>query len=124
MIYALINPQNGIDRRSANIDPTVQTKASWKWLPVVEVGNTAFDPALRKKTGPVTSVGASQVTDTYTVVDLSAQELDDIKTAKVSAIDMLQFEVAFDMENRMRAKESLGAITRVQYRTALKNRIA
>lgn len=39
----------------------------------------------------------------------------------VDAVDRLQFEVMFDMENRMRAREGLGAITRVQYRNALIN---
>ncbi len=38
---------------------------------------------------------------------------------KVDAIDRLQFEIAFDMENRMRVREGKATITRVQYRNAL-----
>lgn len=42
--------------------------------------------------------------------------------AAVDGVDRLQFEHLFDLENRMRAQESLAAITRAQYRTALINR--
>ena len=47
---------------------------------------------------------------------------DEAAASTVDRIDRLQFEVLFDMENRMRAREGLGAVTRAQYRTALINR--
>lgn len=34
MNYALVGPEGQIDRIQGNIDPTVQTKRGWKWLPV------------------------------------------------------------------------------------------
>lgn len=37
----------------------------------------------------------------------------------IDSIDRLQFEVAFDMENRMRLREGNVAINRTQYRNAL-----
>lgn len=37
----------------------------------------------------------------------------------VDRMDRFQFEVAFDMENRMRVRESKAQITRAQYRNAL-----
>lgn len=40
----------------------------------------------------------------------------------VDAIDRLQFEHLFDLENRTRALEGKAPITRAQYRTALMNR--
>lgn len=48
-----------------------------------------------------------------------ADSADDLADDAVSKIDRLQFEVAFDMENRMRVRESKAAITRAQYRSAL-----
>ena len=36
MLHALVNPDGTIDRVAANIDPTVQTKPGWRWLPVEE----------------------------------------------------------------------------------------
>jgi hypothetical protein len=47
----------------------------------------------------------------------------DKKAAKaIDGIDRLQFEHLFDLENRMRAREGLVAISSAQYRTALINR--
>jgi hypothetical protein len=40
----------------------------------------------------------------------------------IDGLDRLQFEHLFDLENRMRAQEGLGEITKVQYRNALINR--
>lgn len=87
MIYALVRPNDTIDRRASGIDPTVQTKAGWRWLPVQETGNDTFDPVTHKITGPVTTVGASSVTDAYTVVLLSAQEISDRKDVAVNGLN-------------------------------------
>lgn len=40
----------------------------------------------------------------------------------IDSVDRLQFEVMFDMENRMRAREGIAAVSRAAYRTALINR--
>ena len=121
--FALVRPDNTVDRRSSSVSPDVQTKPGWRWLPVNESGNSAFDPETQKKTGPVTTVEATRVLDTFTVSSLTAQELSDIKDAKISRIDMLQFAVMFDMENRMRVYEAKPALTAAQYRAALKARL-
>jgi len=34
MLYALVSPEGSVDRIVGNIDPTVQTKPGWLWLPV------------------------------------------------------------------------------------------
>lgn len=52
----------------------------------------------------------------------AANTLDMRAARSIDAIDRLQFEHLFDLENRMRAREGLGAITRLQYRNALINR--
>lgn len=44
---------------------------------------------------------------------------DDLAAAASDAIDRLQFDVLFNVENRIRALESKAAITRAQYRDAL-----
>lgn len=33
-VYALVGPDNTIDRMQSGIDPTVQTRAGWRWLPI------------------------------------------------------------------------------------------
>lgn len=47
---------------------------------------------------------------------------DDKGALAVDGIDRLQFEIAFDMENRMRVREGLQTISKSTYRTALINR--
>jgi hypothetical protein len=54
-----------------------------------------------------------------TASDAAATDPDNQGAAAVDAQDRLLFEVCFDMENRMRAREGKGAITRAQYRDAL-----
>jgi len=40
--YALIRPDNSIDCIKGNVDPNVQTKAGWRWVPVEETPAPAF----------------------------------------------------------------------------------
>lgn len=47
---------------------------------------------------------------------------DELAALHIDSVDRLQFAVMFDMENRMRARESQPTITQAQYRTALINR--
>ncbi len=53
------------------------------------------------------------------VAEAAARHPDVVAPQRVDAIDRLQFEVMFDIENRMRAREGQGAVTRAQYRNAL-----
>jgi hypothetical protein len=71
-LYALITPQGAIDRRAANVDPTVQTKAGWKWLPVEDVAAPSAT-ALEALASDYT-VGASKVTQTWTKARRSLEE--------------------------------------------------
>ena len=61
--YALITPQGAIDRHAANIDPTAQTKAGWRWLPVEDVAPPAATGLEVLLSDYV--VGASKVTQTW-----------------------------------------------------------
>jgi hypothetical protein len=121
-IYALVTPTDTVDRRASNVRPNVGTKPGWRWLEVEQV-NPSYDPVTEIKTGPVTTIEETSVVDTWTVRLKTAQEIDDEKAAKVSAIDALQFLVSFDMENRVRVLESKSTITAAQYRAALKARL-
>lgn len=64
------------------------------------------------------------VTDSeYTSLLLALRPSQDERAAAyVDSFDHLQFEVMFDMENRMRTREGSAQITRTQYRAALVNR--
>lgn len=74
------------ERRMIDVATIPPNKVSW-WRPIVEVGNDAFDPLTQKKTGPVTTIEANQVVDTYTVVSLTEQEISDNKDAALAALN-------------------------------------
>lgn len=122
MRYALVK-DGAVVRFQNDIDTTAQTKPGFKWLACPQVAPPTFDSAVELIDGPTYSVGASAVTEIWTKRNLTAQELRDRKDAKLSAIDMLQFQIAFDMENRVRVLEGKAVVTAAQYRTALKARL-
>lgn len=76
MEYALVSPTNVIDRYSQNVNPNVQTKPGWKWLPV-EVTDPSFNDNTQIRTGPVVTVLIDKVTRVWTVRDKTSQELTD-----------------------------------------------
>lgn len=104
--------------------PVLPGKPYREFYTVVRV-SPPFDNATQVRTG--VTVEADYVAKTHTVTQVirnkTAQELDNDKTVTIDAIDMLSFEVNFDQENRIRALEGKTAITRAQYKTALKNRL-
>lgn len=112
-----------VERRMIDVAIIPQHKASW-WRPVVVIGDDAFDPLTQKKTGPVTTIEANQVVDTYSVVALTAQEISDRKDAAVSSINgagfMPVFKAMFNLNNRVRALEGQPALTVSQFKASIK----
>lgn len=120
--YALVAPDNSVLRVEKNIDPTVSTRSGYKWLLYVRV-MPDFNSETQVREGPVRTIGDKSVTDTWTVRAKTSGELDAGKDAIVSAVDKLQFMIAMDMENRVRALEGKAQITAAQYRAALRARL-
>lgn len=91
----------------------------------VSIVDPAFNPTTQVRSGPdvVKDDIAETETRTFTVRAKTAQELDADKELKLDQVDMLNFEVNFDQENRIRALEGKAAITKLQYRNALKARL-
>lgn len=90
MRYALVNPQDAVDRFDEAVDPNVQTKAGWRWLQCPVVAKPSYDPTLEKITGPTYTVGETEVTEAWAKVNLTSQELSDRNTAaRTSAVDLL-----------------------------------
>lgn len=121
--YALVRPDDTVDRLQVNIDPAVQTKPGFRWLSCPVVERPVFDAAVEIIEGPTYAVGANSVTEAWAKRNKTAQELDAEKDARVSMINKLQFLIAFDMENRMRVLEAKPSVTAAQYRAALKARL-
>lgn len=110
--YAIVDNGSIVGFRHFNTVPNLPGKPYRQFLPVVET-NPSFDPETQVKTGPVVTVEAERVTRVWSVRDKTAQELD-------ADVDFLQFRVAFNHENRIRALEGKAAITAAQFRAALK----
>jgi hypothetical protein len=125
--YALVDPQDAINRFATNIDPSVGTKSGWRWLSAPSVSRPAYDPLTQKVTGPTYTVGASEVTESYSVVSLTAQEISDAKDAAVAGaigdtnLYPVLFNGLFNMNNRIRTLEGQGVLTKAQFKAALKN---
>lgn len=107
------------ERRMIDVATIPPHKRAW-WRPIVTVGDDPFNSATHKKTGPVTTIEADRVVDTYTVTALTAQELDAIKESRLPSADGIQFRVLFNHENRIRAIELKQPVTAEQFRNALK----
>jgi hypothetical protein len=106
---ALIYPHTPnlvVERRMIDVATIPPNKSSW-WRPVVVVGDDAFDRRTHKKTGPVTTIEATRVLDTYSIVALTAQEISDAKDAAVNALNNSDYKallaILLEMVNDDRA---------------------
>lgn len=75
---ALLDSNNVLVKEAlaSSIDQNANLRPGYKWVPVVVV-DPAFDGATQVKTGPVRTISATQVTDTYSVRAKTAAELVD-----------------------------------------------
>ena len=122
--YALVNPDDEVDRLSFNIDPNVATRSGWSWLACPAVARPSFDPASEKITGPTYTINDGDVTEVWTKVSLSAQEISDAKDVAIGQLNGSTFsalaKVLLNHENRIRALENKGAITMAQFKAGVK----
>lgn len=117
--FALVGPGDVISASASNVDPSVKTRAGWRWLPV-EVTDVTYDPAAEVREGPVVTVLSSKVTRVWTRRAKTAAELDADKDVALNGTDMILFKILFGHENRIRALEGKAAITAAQFRAAVK----
>jgi hypothetical protein len=104
--------------RDFDVPPDIGHKG-WRWLPCP----MAARPQGEVVEGPFYTLNKDDVTESFTTRSLTAAELDARKESRLDAEDRLQFDIHFDLENRVRVLEGKAAITRAQYRAALKARL-
>ena len=122
MKYARVENGTIVERRE--IDPAAippHKDSLWKEYVLVDVVATAA----QVREGPVLSIEPTRVTETFTVRSKTAAEFDAEKEDRLDGFDRLALEVLFDHENRLRAMKVPAdpALTRVQFRAALKARL-
>lgn len=124
--FALINTTDNsiIEFRDYATKPNDPAGKPRKWLSCPLVAPPAFDPATERVTGPTYTVGASEVTEAWTKVALTAQEISDAKDAAVNSINgglyPVLFRAMFNLNNRVRALEGQAALTQAQFKAVLK----
>lgn len=91
--YALVSPADVIDRYASNVEPDVETKAGWRWLPVERTQDTpGSNQVLDPPSAPV--VGADKVTVHTAARDMTVAEIK-AATPKVSTYTIVRrLEVA------------------------------
>jgi hypothetical protein len=109
--YALVDPQNAVNRFSTVYGGFDVSKAGvdegWRWLPCDPVAQPSYDPKTEKVTGPTYTVGAEAVTESWSVVALTAQEISDAKDVAVSGLNgstystLLQVILSLENDNRV-----------------------
>jgi hypothetical protein len=103
----------------APVPPEELAEGKPYWVPLVEtVDNQATGPETVSSTAE--TIHADRVERVRTIRDKTAQELDADKTARVDAVDRLQFEVMFLLINEVRTLKGQPEITRPQFKTFLK----
>lgn len=120
----LVDNTNAIRERINNIDacPSApQGKVGWRWLPYSVVKPSFVDPETEVLSGPVRSIGASAVTDTWTKTAMTAAQLDAVKSSKIDGMDVAIFLALCHLKNEVRTKvDNLAAWTTAQCKTAFK----
>lgn len=107
--FAFIRPDNSIDRKATDIDPTVQTKTGWRWLPCSPVAQPAFDSLTEIVEGPAYTVNANDVTEVWTKRAKTAPEIDADKDAAANAVNgpyAPLLKILRNHENRLRLLEN------------------
>jgi hypothetical protein len=109
--YALVSPQDAVNRFSTVYADFKLSAAGvdegWRWLPCDPVAVPSYDPKTEKVTGPAYTVGANAVTESYSVVSLTAQEISDAKDAAVNGLNgstystLLQVILSLENDNRI-----------------------
>lgn len=116
--YALI--KNGVLdglREFPSRPPNIAHK-SVVWLPCPTVTPPSFDEKIESRSGPTYTIGATEVTEVWTVTALSPQEISNQKEAAVSSVNgnyMPQRRLNLNFHNRLRALESQPAHTMPQF---------
>jgi hypothetical protein len=124
--YARVNAQNAIEEfRHLESLPDPNPTKGWRWLPAPVVAPPSYDPLTQKRNGPIHTVGASSVTQSWEVGALTAQEISDMKDAAIAMLELVGshapiYRALFNLNNRVRTLEGQSTMTGAQFKAAIK----
>lgn len=119
MLHALIGPDNNILRIEPNIDPNVQTKTGYRWLPVNDIPRPEYNAETHIAKQTVT-VNENEVTKDWFVREKTPEEIDGDKIQKINTIDPIVFAILHSMENKVRLLQNENTVTVDEYKNILK----
>lgn len=99
--YAAVQSGVILERRDFASAPPDMTRKGFTWLPVIRT-DPDYDATTQVKTGPVTAINATDVTDVWTVRPKTTQELDADKAAAIAGITVAIIRALCNHENRLR----------------------
>lgn len=105
------------DRADCPPDPTGK---GWIWVPAPLAEKPAFNPDTQVLEGPTVTVTADQVTQSYSVREMTPAEIEAVKQEKVDGISEAVLRALCSHENRIRTLNSQPNLTLAQCRAALK----
>jgi len=95
-------------------------KPQFKWLPAPLAAVPSYDSEAQVLSGPMHTIEPNQVTQSYSVRNKTAQELDADKVGRVNAIADAVIRALCNHENRIRTVEVKPALSLAQCRDAFK----
>lgn len=118
--YALVGPK-GIDRIATDIEPGVQTKPGFRWVPV-ESKEPAHDDETEVKTSAL-AVRGNKVDRVWTVRDKTQEERADDKERKISALNGsdITLHVMLHLRNQIAALKGEPALNKQQFRREIRD---
>lgn len=94
--FSLVGPDDVINREETNIDPTVPTKAGWRWLPVITEPQPSYNTKNQASEGPYHRVESDRVVKYWVIRDKNDHEQNNELLQKVNSIDPTIFVILFE----------------------------
>lgn len=106
--FARVNDSNTVELlRDYPSQPENLPHKGWRWLPCPQVSPPSYDRKTEKITGPTYTVGQTEVTESWTKISLTAQEISDAKDAAVNGLNNSDYKalltILLEMVNDDRA---------------------
>lgn len=118
--YALINPDNLIERMSFRVDPTVDTKPGWRWIIIVDEERPPYDPETHVAEGTV-DIQETQVLRGWIIREKTIEEHEAERTTWVNNIERAVITALHNQENRLLILEGQPTITLEEYKIKLRD---
>lgn len=121
MTYVLVDPNDEIIKEETDIGDDVGTKPGYRWLPLENNGVPSYDPKTQYPQGPVYLVGEDLVVKTWTILNKTAQQIDQDKAMVVDSQHHVLLLALYELDKSIKILNGVEPLTFEQYKSSLKN---